>query len=69
MGATVGREDSMTTSRTRDLRAGDVVDYHGQPHRVTHVDRGAGWAWAVAFDDTGWAMALGDDVVVLGRAA
>ena len=28
-----------------------------------------GWAWAVAFDDTGWAMALGDDVVVLGRAA
>ena len=59
----------MTRIDTHDLRAGDVVEYQGQPHRVTHVDRLAGWAWAVAFDDTGWAMALGDDVVVLGRAA
>ncbi|MET0326812.1 MAG: hypothetical protein ABW219_16455 [Ilumatobacteraceae bacterium] len=59
----------MTTIHTDDLRAGDVVDYHGQPHRVAHIDRRAGWAWAVAFDDAGWAMALGDDVTVLGRAA
>ena len=59
----------MTTIHTCDLRSGDVVDYHGQPHRVAHVDRRAGWAWAVAFDDAGWAMALGHHLVAVDRPA
>lgn len=59
----------MITIHAQELRAGDVVDYHGQRHRVTHVDRRDGWAWPVAFDDAGWAMALGDDVIVVDRAA
>lgn len=59
----------MTTIYAHDLQPGDVVDYHGQPHRVTHVDQGSGWAWPVAFDDTGWAIALGHDLVQVDRAA
>ena len=59
----------MTTICAQELRPGDVVDYHGEPHRVAHIDRRSGWAWPVAFDDAGWAMALGHDVVVVHRAA
>lgn len=45
---------------TLDLGAGDtVVDGRGDVHHVTHVDQRPGWSFAVAFDDTGWAMALG----------
>jgi hypothetical protein len=59
----------MITILAHDVRPGDVVDYHGQPHRVAHVDCNTGWAWPVAFDDAGWAMALGNDLVVVHRAA
>jgi hypothetical protein len=59
----------MTTICAHDLQPGDIVDYNGQPHQVTHVDRNKGWAWPVAFDDAGWAMALGNDLVVVHRAA
>jgi hypothetical protein len=59
----------MTTIHTDELRPGDVVDYHGTTHCVTHVDRRAGWSWSVAADDDGWAIALGSDVVVVQRAA
>ena len=58
----------MTTIYADELQPGDVVDYHGRPHLVTHVDRGAGWAWPVAFDDAGWAMALGHNLVAVHRA-
>jgi hypothetical protein len=59
----------MTTIYADDLQPGDVVDYDGHPHHVAHVDRRDGWAWPVAFDDTGWAMALGHDLVAVHRAA
>ncbi len=59
----------MTTIHADELRAGDVVEYHGAPHRVSHVERGAGWAWPVAFDDEGWAIALGHGLVVIDRTA
>ena len=59
----------MTTINAHDLRPGDVVDYHGEAHRVTHIDRRDGWAWPVAYDDAGWAIALGDDEVQVLRAA
>jgi hypothetical protein len=58
----------MTTIYADDLRPGDVIDYQGRPHHVTHVDRGDGWAWPIAFDDTGWAMALGHELVAVHRA-
>ena len=59
----------MTTIHAHDVRPGDVVDYHGQRHRVNNVERRAGWSWPVASDDTGWAMALGDHLVHVDRAA
>jgi hypothetical protein len=49
------------------LRAGDVVDDHGELHRIEHIDRRAGWAWPIAFDDHGWAIAIGDDSVSVER--
>ena len=55
----------MTTIHADELRAGDVVEYRGAPHRVSHVERCAGWAWPVAFDDEGWAIALGHELVVV----
>jgi hypothetical protein len=65
----MGREGSMITIYADDLQAGDVIDYHGRRHHVTHVDRHDGWSWPVAFDDAGWAMALGHELVVVHRAA
>lgn len=60
----------MTTIHADQLRPGDVVDHRGEWHRVTHVDRRGGWSFPVAFDDDGWAIALGhDDVVILDRAS
>lgn len=59
----------MTTIPAREVRSGDVVDYRGQLHRVTHVECRRGWAWSVAFDDEGWAMALGDQLVQVDRSA
>ncbi len=55
------------TIHADDLHPGDVVDYSGVLHHVTRVDRGAGLAWPVAYDGTGWAMALGHDFIVLHR--
>ena len=59
----------MTTILAHDLEPGDVVDYHGQLRQITQVHRGAGWAWPVAYDDTGWAMALGQAPVAVIRTA
>jgi hypothetical protein len=59
----------MITIYADDLQAGDVVDYHGQRHQVTHVARRDGWAWPVAFGDAGWAIALSHELVVVHRAA
>lgn len=59
----------MTTIHADEIQVGDVVVHLGTFHRVRHVDRQAGWAWPVAFDDEGWAMALGHELVVVDRAA
>ena len=46
------------------MHAGDVVDYHGELHRITRVERHNGWAWPVACDDdTGWAIATSDELI------
>ena len=45
-----------------------LIGYHGESHRVSDVDRQMGWSWPIAFDDAGWAMALGHDPVVVPTA-
>ena len=59
----------MTTIRADEIRPGDVVVYDGRPHRIARVDRRPGWAWSIAFDETGWAIALGRHLINLERAA
>ena len=60
----------MVMIHSLDVQAGDVVvDDAGRDHAVAHVDRARGWAWPVAFDDAGWAMALGPELVAVKRAA
>jgi hypothetical protein len=59
----------MTTIRADEIRPGDVVVHDGRDHRITHVDRRAGWAWPIATDDAGWAMALGHQVIHVHRIA
>ena len=51
-----------------ELRPGDLVEYHGEEHRVSRVDRRAGWAWPIAADDKGWAIALDHHVIEVERA-
>ena len=65
-----GKEGEGTmTINALQVRAGDIVDYHGEHHQVEHVEHFDGWAWPVAYDGAGWAMALGGDVVLVARAA
>jgi hypothetical protein len=52
-----------------ELRPGDVVAYGGRDRRITSVDRRNGWAWPVAADGTGWAIALDHHLVHVSRAA
>ena len=49
---------AVRTIHADELQRGDVVVHHGQPRRITCVDRRAGWAWPIASDGTGWAIAL-----------
>jgi hypothetical protein len=51
------------------VRPGDVVEYHGEPHLVCDVGRRQGGAWAIARDGAGWAIALGEQQLRVRRAA
>jgi hypothetical protein len=59
----------MTTIHANELQPGDVVVYGGNHHVITHVERQNGWAWPVAADGTGWAIALGRQLVEVLRLA
>jgi hypothetical protein len=59
----------MTTIHAHELRPGDVVEYGGRCHKITRVERRDGWAWPVAADDTGWAIALDRYLIPVYRAA
>ncbi|HWM18368.1 MAG TPA: hypothetical protein VNO51_01680 [Ilumatobacteraceae bacterium] len=60
----------MTKIFADELQPGDVVEYAGRLHTVSHVERRAGWSWPIAADGTGWAIALGHNLVnVLQTAA
>jgi hypothetical protein len=51
-----------------EIRPGDVIRYHGRTHRIADVIRHPGWAWAIAADGKGWAIALDHrDVVSVWR--
>jgi hypothetical protein len=57
----------MTTIHADELQPGDILEYDGRRHRATHVDRRDGWAWPVAFDGEGWAMAVGHRLIAVHR--
>ena len=52
-----------------ELRPGDVIAYDGHHRRITSVHRRDGWAWPIAADGTGWAIALDHRVIDVGRTA
>jgi hypothetical protein len=52
-----------------ELRPGDVVAYHGHRRRITNISRRDGWAWPIAADGTGWAIALDHRLIDVSRVA
>ena len=59
----------MTTIHADELRPGDTVVWDGRYHTITNLDRRDGWAWTVAVDGTGWAIALDHHPVRVDRNA
>ena len=59
----------MTTVHADELQPGDVVVYGGHHRQIARVDRRDGWAWPVAADDTGWAIALDHELIDIHRSA
>lgn len=60
----------MTSIPAHQLQPGDaVVDPDGDHHHVTHIDHRPGWSFPVAFDDRGWALALGCRPILVDREA
>jgi hypothetical protein len=60
----------MTTIHADQLQPGDdVVDDRGLRHRVTHIECRSGWSFPIAFGNDGWAIALGQQPLVVYRAA
>lgn len=58
----------MTTIHADEVLPGDVIIYDGHLHLITHVERGDGFAWPIAADSTGWAIALGHELIDVDRA-
>ena len=59
----------MTTIHADELQPGDALVWDGHNHRITHVDRRDGWAWPIAVDETGWAIALDHHLIDVDRNA
>jgi hypothetical protein len=57
----------MTTIHADELQPGDLVVYGGLRHLITDVEHRPGWAWPIAADGTGWAIALGNQLVDVVR--
>ena len=60
---------AVTTIHADELQPGDVFVYDGHRHHITRIDRRDGWAWPIAGDDTGWAIALGHQLIDVHRKA
>jgi hypothetical protein len=67
--STTEENHAMTTIHAELLQPGDVVVYRGHQHQITHIDRRDGWAWPIAADKTGWAIALGHYLIDVHRHA
>jgi hypothetical protein len=63
------RKQAMTTIHADELRPGDVMIYGGNVRHITRVDREDTWAWPIAADDTGWAIALSHQLIDVQRVA
>jgi hypothetical protein len=59
----------MITIHADEIQLGDVVVYEGHCHQITGIYCREGWAWPIARDGTGWAIALGHHLVDLDRRA
>ena len=59
----------MTTIHADELQPGDVLVHGGHNHEITRVDRRDGWAWPIATDGSGWAIALGHHLINVHRTA
>ena len=58
----------MTMMHATEIKRGDVLLADGRRHRIVRVDLRLGWAWPIAVDGTGWAIALGDQPIEVERA-
>lgn len=56
-----------TSIHAEELRPGDLLEYHGQVHRITQILHSSGWSWPIAVDGTGWGIALGRSRVSVWR--
>jgi hypothetical protein len=63
------RTTAMRMIHADELHPGDTVVWEGRYHTITYVDRRDGWAWPIAVDGTGWAIALGHQPVHVNRHA
>ena len=59
----------MTTIHAAELKPGDLIVHDGHNHLITHVECRDGWAWPIAVDGTGWAIALGHQLMDVHRTA
>jgi hypothetical protein len=59
----------MVTVHADEIQPGDVLVYDGYERRITRVDHRDGWAWPIATDDSGWAVALDRHLVEVRRLA
>ncbi len=57
------------TIHADEIQRGDVLLYDGCERRIVCVDRRDGWAWPIAIDGSGWAVALDDHLVDVLRSA
>ena len=59
----------MTAIHAHELQPGDVLVWDGRRDTITDVNWRDGWAWPVAADGTGWAIALGHHQIHVDRHA
>jgi hypothetical protein len=61
------RITAMTAIHADELQPGDVLVWDGRNRTITDVDRRDGWAWPIAVDGTGWAIALDHQLIHVQR--
>ena len=64
---TTDRRTAMTIYED-EIQPGDVVEWGGCQRQIVRIDLHAGWAWPIAVDACGWAIALGHRLVDVRRS-